>query len=86
MTTKQSSLAWIMLLALTAWSFSFAETRLHGSAILVPVLLATLLKGRIVIDRFMALQHVGAPWRWIVLGWLAAVLGLIAAAFSISQN
>jgi cytochrome c oxidase subunit IV len=86
MTGRESSVAWIILLALTAWTFSFAETPAHGSAVLVPVLLATLLKGRIVIDRFMALQRVGAPWRWIVLGWLAMVLGLIAYAFSISQN
>lgn len=46
-----------------------------------PVLLITLFKGRIVIDRFMALQGVAGPWRWIVLSWLVLVLGAIGFAF-----
>jgi cytochrome c oxidase subunit IV len=47
------------------------------------VLLATLVKGWVVIDRFMGLRHVVALWRWIVLGWLLVVLGLIGYAFRI---
>jgi hypothetical protein len=72
---------WLTLVTLTALTFSVAETGLSGSSILVPVLLATLLKGRLVIDRFMALQGVSGPWRWVVLGWLLLVLGLIAYTF-----
>lgn len=72
---------WLALITLTALTFSVAETGLSGSAILIPVLLATLIKGRIVIDRFMALQGVSGAWRWVVLGWLLLVLGLIAYAF-----
>ena len=51
-----------------------AEAGVPGGAVLIPVLLATLFKGRIVIDRFMALQGVGGAWRWVVLGWLLLVL------------
>lgn len=72
---------WLTLVTLTALTFSVAETGLAGSSILIPVLLATLLKGRLVIDRFMALQGVSGPWRWVVLGWLLLVLGLIAYTF-----
>ena len=76
-----ATLQWFVLLSLTALTFGLAETGASGSTALIPVLLATLIKGRIVIDRFMALQGVSGAWRWIVLGWLLLVLGLIAFAF-----
>lgn len=81
MMNHASTRDWLLLLALTALTFGLAEAELSGSAVLAPVLLATLVKGRIVIDRFMALRHVGALWRWITLGWLIVVLGAIAYAF-----
>jgi cytochrome c oxidase subunit IV len=78
-----STVQWLALLALTALSFGLAESGLSGTAVLVPVLLATLVKGWVVIDRFMGLRQVVALWRWIVLGWLLVVLGLIGYAFRI---
>lgn len=84
MNTKSSTIEWLVLLALTLLTFGLAEAHLSGSAVLIPVLLATLVKGRIVIDRFMTLQRVVAPWRWIVLGWLLLVLGLIGYAFKLT--
>ncbi|MDP3844375.1 MAG: cytochrome C oxidase subunit IV family protein [Oxalobacteraceae bacterium] len=79
--TKIATFQWVALLLLTSLTFGLAESGLSGRAMLLPVLLVTLLKGRIVIDRFMALQGVAGPWRWIVLGWLVSVLGLIGFAF-----
>jgi hypothetical protein len=58
MTRYASTIEWLLLLALTALTFGLAETGLPGETVLVPVLLATLLKGRTVIDRFMGLQKV----------------------------
>lgn len=78
---KAATLQWIMLLALTAVTFSLAELGMSGRAVILPVLAATLVKGRIVIDRFMALQGIAGPWRWLVLGWLVVVLGAITFAF-----
>lgn len=78
---KTPTVHWLILLTLTALAVVLARAELSGDAVLAPVLLLTLAKGRIVIDRFMALQGVGAPWRWIVLGWLFGVLSLIAYAF-----
>ena len=75
---------WLTLVTLTVLTFSVAETGLSGGTILIPVLLVTLVKGRLIIDRFMALQGVSGPWRWVVLGWLLLVLGLIAYTFQYS--
>jgi cytochrome c oxidase subunit IV len=86
MTNTASMRAWVILLALTGLSTGLAETHLSGLAVLVPVLLATLLKGRIVIDAFMGLRHAPILWRVTVIGWLLVVVGLIAFAFHISQN
>lgn len=85
MANSASTLAWLILLALTGLSAGLAETRLSGAAVLVPVLLAILIKGRIVIDAFMGLRRAPLLWRAIVLGWLVAVVGLVAFAFRISQ-
>lgn len=83
---RVATFQWLMLLTLTALSFGLAEAGISGSAALFPVLLATLVKGNIVIDRFMALRGVKGAWRWIVLGWLLLVLGLIAYAFQLAQT
>lgn len=80
---KTATFQWIALLLLTGITFGIAQYGLSGRAMIIPVLLVTLLKGRIVIDRFMALQGVTGPWRWIVLGWLVLVLGLIGVAFRV---
>jgi cytochrome c oxidase subunit IV len=89
-TLKASTWQWLILLLLTAVTFGLSEFGgsrfgLSSSAVLIPVLLVTLLKGRMVVDRFMALQGVGGPWRWIVLGWLLLVIGLIGVAFRSAQ-
>lgn len=74
---KAASCQWLMLLVLSTLSFGLAETDYLGKNILLPVLLATLIKGSIVIDKFMALRHVAGPWRLIVMTWLLVVLGTI---------
>jgi hypothetical protein len=86
---KQATFLWLLLLALTALTTQAitlsTAAGLTGSVVPL-VLLATLVKGRVVIDRFMALQHVAGPWRWIVLGWLLLVLGLIGYAFHLNPT
>lgn len=86
MTSTASTRNWLILLILTGVTFGLAEAGVSGGTVLVPVLLATLIKGRIVIDRFMALRDVAAPWRWVVLGWLIVVLGALGYAFRASLN
>jgi hypothetical protein len=86
---KHATILWLILLALTALTTqasALAEARLAAGAVVPLVLLATLIKGRVVIDHFMALRHVGAAWRWAVLGWLLLVLGLISYAFLLPSS
>ncbi|MDT3708027.1 MAG: cytochrome C oxidase subunit IV family protein [Thiobacillus sp.] len=83
--TNTATFQWLILLAMTAVAVGLSQATLPDNALLVPVLLTTLVKGRIVIDRFMALQGVIAPWRWVVLGWLALVVGLIGYTFHTTQ-
>ena len=78
---RKSTFEWLILLALTGLSFRLADNALASGTVLLPVLVATAIKGRIVIDRFMGLQEVAPLWRWIVLGWLVVVLGAITYAF-----
>lgn len=82
MDIKSSKANWFILLALTCLSFGLAESGISGKATVFIVLMATWMKGTIVIDRFMALRHVAGPWRFIVLGWLFLVLGIIFISFS----
>lgn len=83
---RTSTVLWLFLLALTGLSFGLAEAGMPGNAVLLPVLGATLLKGGLVIDRYMALHDVVAPWRLALHGWLVAVLLAIATAFHFSPT
>lgn len=82
---KLATLLWLLLLGLTALSTQ-ASVVVSAGAVVPLVLLLTLIKGGVVIDHFMALRHAGAPWRWIVLGWLVLVLGLIGYAFHLPAS
>ncbi|MFZ6747777.1 cytochrome C oxidase subunit IV family protein [Undibacterium sp. Ren11W] len=79
---KTATYQWLSLLLLTVISFSLAESGYSGGKVLLPVLLATLIKGSLIIDRFMALRYVAGPWRLIVLAWLSTVLGVIWFSFT----
>lgn len=84
--SRTATLQWASLLALTTITFQIAQSGMSGWAFILPILLIVLIKGRIVIDRFMELQGVAGPFRWIVLGWLITVLGLIAFAFHLTGD
>lgn len=79
--------AWLMLLALTAATFGIGESGWtgHGSMALTLALFAlTFVKGLLVILDFLELRHAPPLWRWLVLVWLALVLGAIVLAYWIS--
>lgn len=86
---RNTTYHWLLLLALTALTTQSSAIAVSGwsaSTLVLLVLLTTLIKGRGVIDHFMALSHVRGPWRWIVLGWLLLVLGLIGYAFHLNPT
>lgn len=71
----------VLLLLLTLCSFGLGERGGHGLLPWTVILGLALIKGRWIIDRFMALGPVGGVFRWLLLGWLCATLALIAYAF-----
>lgn len=77
--------SWVLLILATVATWFLGEwSQLHGSAgtiVVFAMLAIALVKGRLVIDDFMALRHVMLRWRLLVMGWLAALLGLIAVAY-----
>lgn len=81
---RSNTLVWLLLLALTVAGFAAAEAGLVGGGMAVAVLLATLIKGELVIHRFMGLADVAWPWRALLSGYLLLVLGLIGVAYFIA--
>lgn len=78
---------WLVLLCITAITYWVGEGGLAGQAAIVPVLLVVILalvKGLLVCLDFLELRHAPAMWRWLVMGWLVAVLSLIVLAYAMS--
>ena len=87
--SRALTLAWLALLAITATTYWLGGGRVQaatGSMVPVLVLCAlTFVKGMLVSLEFLELRHAPALWRWLVCGWLAVVLLLIALAFWVSH-
>lgn len=87
--SRALTLAWLVLLAITATTWWLGGGHLQtASGSMVPVLLLcalTFVKGMLVSLEFLELRHAPALWRWLVCGWLAMVLLLIALAFWVSR-
>jgi len=76
--------AWLVLLGVTAVTFWMGEGGLTGHRAMAPVWLLfalTFVKGLVVSLEFLELRHAPALWRWLVVGWLTLVLGLIVLAY-----
>ena len=79
--------AWLILLAVTAVTYWIGESGMagHGRLTLMLVLFGlTFVKGLVVSLDFLELRHAPALWRWVVLIWLAVVLGAIVLAYWLS--
>ncbi len=77
-TIDSTLLVLALLLGLTLAGYGFGQSAWGGASL--AALGLALVKGQMVIDRFMGLARVAGPWRWALSGWLAFVLGLIALA------
>lgn len=78
---------WLILLAITATTYWIGEGGLSGQGSMLPVVVIFALafvKGLLVCLDFLELRHAPALWRWIVIGWLIVVLGLIVLAYAVS--
>ena len=87
MTDYSLTRVWMVLLAITAVTYWIGEGGLAGQASIVPVLVIfglAFVKGLLVCLDFLELRHAPALWRWLAIGWLIVVLGLIVLAYAIS--
>jgi cytochrome c oxidase subunit IV len=72
---------WLLLLLLTATTYSIGEAGLSGVTIMLFVLGTAAIKVQLVANYFMGLRRTRWLWRGIVLGWLLLVTALITIAF-----
>ncbi len=72
---------WLLLLALTGLTYTVAELGLGGPVIVAMVLVIAVVKGQLVVDRFMGLKWVPLQWRGLLFGYLLLVCGLIGLAY-----
>lgn len=84
MNTRAATLIWLALLLLTLVSFSLGEVAHPGTLAVAVIGIVTFTKGKLVLDYFMGLREVGGLFRYLLTGWLALVLSLVALAFRIS--
>lgn len=74
---------WLVLVALTGATWLLGRGGFSGQWLVPVLLLSVAIKGQLVADRFMGLARVRSGWRWVVSGWLLAVIVLIGIAFRI---
>jgi len=76
----------LVLLLATGVSYAIGEIGGQGFAAVGTVLALAFLKSRLVINEFMGLRFVRLRWKMVMVGWLSAVLGLIALAYWIGSR
>lgn len=72
---------WLVLVALTAVTYSIGESGLGGRNIMLFVLAITLIKSQMIASYFMGLRKTSPMWRIIMGSWLVIVGGMIATAY-----
>ncbi|AUN95115.1 cytochrome C oxidase subunit IV family protein [Pseudazoarcus pumilus] len=80
-TPQRATLIWLFLLAATAVAWWLGETGAAGPAIFAMLFGFALVKGALILLDYMALRHAPLLWRALTLGWLIAVIALIALAY-----
>ena len=83
---RSATAVWLALVALTAATWLPGQLRLDGLVLVFGVLAMALVKGRLIAWHYMGLARVRPLWRWVLGSWLAAVGGLIAVAFVVSEG
>ena len=76
--------AWLLLLAITGVTFWLGESgsAVGSMAVALAVLGQAFAKGLVVALDFLELREAPPLWRWLVIGWLVLVLGLVLLAYT----
>jgi hypothetical protein len=72
---------WLALLAGTAVTWGMGESGAAGPAAVLGILGIAALKGIWIVREFMGLRGIKFMWPALVIGWLLAVLAMIASAY-----
>lgn len=86
--TRWLNTAWVLLLVATAITYVLGEMGLVSQAggwFLVGLCVLTAVKGVVVIQVFLEMRHAPPLWRWLLLGWLALVIALVALAYLLGR-
>jgi len=81
MKTLHYSLLWLSMMLLTLLSYGIAKLGFSGHVFIGIMLLASFIKGQIIIDAFMKLKWSAPLWRYLVSGWLLTVFLLIMVLY-----
>ena len=87
--TRWLNAAWVLLLAATAITYVLGEMGLVSQAggwFLAGLGVLTVVKGVVVIQVVLEVRHAPALWRWLLLGWLALVIALVALAYLLGRT
>ena len=87
--TRWLNAAWVLLLAATAITYVLGEMGLVSQAggwFLAGLGVLTVVKGVVVIQVFLEMRHAPALRRWLLLGWLALVIALVALAYLLGRT
>jgi cytochrome c oxidase subunit IV len=76
-----STIIWLVLVVLTAVTFSLGEADMSGKGVMLSLLAITMIKSQLVANYFMALRKTKLLWRAIMFGYFVIVGGLIALAY-----
>ena len=80
---RTSTKVFLLLVALTFLAFFIGLTEVSSSWFVALLLLSTFVKGKLIIDYFMGMEHYAKRWRNFPTLWLGLVLGLIALVYFI---
>ncbi len=84
MHASQLNRSWMLLLAITGVTFWLGESgsAVGSMAVALAVLAQAFAKGLVVALGFLELREAPPQWRWLVIGWLVLVLGLVLLAYT----
>ena len=84
MHASQLNRSWMLLLAITGVTFWLGESgsSVGSVAVALAVLGQAFAKGLVVALDFLELREAPPLWRWLVIGWLVLVLGLVLLAYT----
>lgn len=76
----------LILIALTAITYTFGEANVIGQSVMLTILLITMIKSQLVAHYFMGLANCKRIWKAIMFGYFIVIGGLIALAYLMSNS